>query len=196
MLRKQDAPSVQRLLSCALPAAASLLPPVRLLELAELCTSIQNTSASKQCFLLALQEAVRNNEPDWLLVSYVVRALVQMSVRDDEKLQQFKEAIGILDKFKEKLKIAPDHAAAPVQCEVATTITSRYPEQELRWLITNCWNRGAHHYRFARPAEAVAFMKTALRLLDHHEAMSSEHKAAMAKELQRALKSLGDVVTV
>lgn len=40
-----------------------------------------------------------------------------------------------------------------------------FPCREAAWLLTTAWNRGCHHAKFGRPAEARAMMAAALALL-------------------------------
>ena len=64
----------------------------------------------------------------------VLRSLITMATHDQDRLQQYKEAAGI---------ISTHQGGAP---------PSAYPDRELRWLISSCWNRGAHHVRYWRYA--------------------------------------------
>lgn len=40
-----------------------------------------------------------------------------------------------------------------------------FPRREAAWLLTTTWNRGCHHAKFGRHAEARALMEAALALL-------------------------------
>ena len=42
-----------------------------------------------------------------------------------------------------------------------------YPDRELQWLVTTCWNRGTHQDMFMRSESAEQYMRLALELLKH-----------------------------
>ena len=51
--------------------------------------------------------------------------------------------------------------------------SSAYPDRELQWLVTTCWNRGAHQAKFQRCEAAEQYMRLALALLDHCHSLSA-----------------------
>lgn len=80
-----------------------------------------------------------------------LRTLVEMSPNDADKLRLYQEA-------KELLAGLPSIA---------------YPDRELQWLVTTCWNRGAHQAKFQRCEIAEQYMRLALGLLDHCHSLSA-----------------------
>jgi hypothetical protein len=82
----------------------------------------------------------------------LLRTLVLMATRDDERLQQYREALSIV------ASVATGRPSAAVQAWVEPQpggssdgeAAGVYPKRELQWLVTTCWNRGAHHARFSR----------------------------------------------
>ena len=74
-----------------------------------------------------------------------------MSPTDTDKLKLYQEA-------KELLAGLPSNA---------------YPDRELQWLVTTCWNRGAHQAKFQRCEAAEQYMKLALGLLDQCHSLSA-----------------------
>lgn len=63
----------------------------------------------------------------------VVRTLITLASLDGEKLQLFREVAGVLAGLQQ----------------------GSYPEKELEWLISHCWNRGCHHNKFGRCSPAA-----------------------------------------
>lgn len=121
-----------------------------------------------------------------------------MATTDEDRLHQYKEAASIVQ------GTAAPGRGDPHGC---------YPDIELRWLISSCWNRGAYHARFSRwvawcqvgvhPTscqlndrksihfnhrfgEAVPFMQLALKLLDHCPSLAVEHKINMTEAMRKA----------
>lgn len=80
-----------------------------------------------------------------------LRTLVEMSSSDAGKLKLYQEAKELL-------------AGLP---------SGVYPDRELQWLVTTCWNRGAHQAKFQRCEAAEQYMRLALALLDHCHILSA-----------------------
>lgn len=80
-----------------------------------------------------------------------LRTLLELTSSDMDKLKMYKEA-------KQLLAGLPSNA---------------YPDRELQWLVTTCWNRGAHQAKFQRFEAAVQYMRLALALLDHCHSLSA-----------------------
>lgn len=79
-----------------------------------------------------------------------LRSLLEMSPSDEDKLKLYNEA-------KELLVGLPGDV---------------YPDRELQWLVTTCWNRGAHQAKFQRCEAAEQYMRMALGLLEHCQSLS------------------------
>lgn len=129
---------------------------------------------------------------DGALVSRLVRELVLLASRDDERLRRYEDALTVISTLARRQPIAPtptfDTAGegdAPVSGP-ASTLLALYPEPELRWLVTSCWNRGCHHRRLSRPRDAVPYLRAAVRMLQHFPAMAAEHEAMMGEQLRLA----------
>lgn len=60
--------------------------------------------------------------------------------------------------------------------------SSAYPERELQWLVTTCWNRGAHQAKFQRCEAAEQYMRLALALLDHCQTLSARRQVGPAAQ--------------
>ena len=80
-----------------------------------------------------------------------LRTLVELSPTDAEKLKLYEEAKELL-------------AGLP---------SSAYPDRELQWLVTTCWNRGAHQAKFQRFEAAERYMRLALGLVEHCSSLSA-----------------------
>lgn len=129
---------------------------------------------------------------DGALVSRLVRELVLLASRDDERLRRYKDALSIISTLARRQAIAhtptcdtAGEGDAPVS-GAASTFLALYPDPELRWLVTSCWNRGCHHRRLSRPRDAVPYLRTAVRMLQHFPAMAAEHEAMMGEQLRLA----------
>ena len=48
--------------------------------------------------------------------------------------------------------------------------------QELRWLVTTSWNRGAVHARFGRATEAGAYQRWAAAALQHDAGLATQYQ--------------------
>ena len=72
-----------------------------------------------------------------------LRSLLEMSLSDADKLKLFQEAKQLL-----------------------AGIGDAYPDREMQWLVTTCWNRGAHQAKFRRLETAEQYMCLALALLE------------------------------
>ena len=48
--------------------------------------------------------------------------------------------------------------------------------QELRWLVTTAWNRGAVHARFGRAAEARSYQRWAAEALQYDAGMAEQYQ--------------------
>lgn len=81
----------------------------------------------------------------------VLRTLLELSNTDADKLKLYKEGQDLI-------KGLPGNT---------------YPDRELQWLITTCWNRGAHQAKFMRFGTAQEYMQLAMGLLDHCHSLSS-----------------------
>lgn len=79
-----------------------------------------------------------------------LRTLLEMSPTDENKIKLYQQA-------KELLVGLPGSA---------------YPDRELQWLVSTCWNRGAHQAKFLRCEAAEQYMRLALELLEHCPSLS------------------------
>lgn len=50
------------------------------------------------------------------------------------------------------------------------------PLQELRWLVTTAWNRGAVHARFGRTAEAEQYQRWAAGALQYQPQLEEQYQ--------------------
>lgn len=57
------------------------------------------------------------------------------------------------------------------------------PPQELRWLVTNAWNRGALHARFGRGEEAARYQRWAADALRYNASLAEQYGEFMAAEM-------------
>ena len=71
--------------------------------------------------------------------------MLELSSCDADKLRLYKEAQDLI-------KGLPGNS---------------YPDRELQWLVTTCWNRGAHQAKFMRFEMASQYMRLAMELLQH-----------------------------
>ncbi|EFN50881.1 hypothetical protein CHLNCDRAFT_141680 [Chlorella variabilis] len=102
-----------------------------------------------------LHRLTQDTPLDYAAAAAALRRLVELSPGDDERLELLGEAAGLL-------------SAAP---------PGAYPPQELRWLVTTAWNRGAVHARFGRPAEAGQYQRWAASALRHSAELAGEYQA-------------------
>ncbi|KAI7839840.1 hypothetical protein COHA_006425 [Chlorella ohadii] len=110
-----------------------------------------------------LQRLTQQAPMDYGAVAATLRVLLELSPSDADRLQLLGEAAGLL-------------GAAPL---------GAYPAQELRWLVTTSWNRGAVHARFGRAAEAGAYQRWAAAALQHDPGLAAQYQELMASELAR-----------
>ena len=119
--------------------------------------------AFRSGLLLLLQQP----SPDYKLVAAIFRKLIEIADlqhRDGPKvLSLYKEAVNTL-------------IGLP---------TSKYPKDELCWLVATAWNRAPILCRFKRGDEAKVWMNVALELLEHVPSM-----AAKKTMMQDALRDL------
>lgn len=93
----------------------------------------------------------------WQRCIQVLRTLLELSSCDADKLKLYKEA-------RDLIKGLPG---------------STYPDRELQWLVTTCWNRGAHQAKFMRFGAAEEYMQLALGLLDQCHSLTSRKEASL-----------------
>ncbi|PRW59549.1 MFS general substrate transporter [Chlorella sorokiniana] len=110
-----------------------------------------------------LQRLTQQAPMDYAAVAATLRVLLELSPSDADRLQLLGEAAGLL-------------GAAP---------PGAYPAQELRWLVTTSWNRGAVHARFGRAAEAGSYQRWAAAALQHDASLVAQYQELMAAELAR-----------
>ena len=67
----------------------------------------------------------------------ISHSLIKMAMTDEDRLHQYKEAASIVQGATAPGRGSPDGNGG-------------YPDMELRWLVSSCWNRGAYHARFSR----------------------------------------------
>ncbi len=96
----------------------------------------------------------------WIACAQTLRQLVDLS-SDAEKLALLRDVAGLA-------------AAAP---------SGGIPPSEATWLAITAWNRGCHHARFCRPAEARAFMEVALALLPACPDLQQQHGEVRGRQL-------------
>ena len=81
-----------------------------------------------------------------------------MSPSDTDKLKLFQEAKQLL-----------------------AGIGNSYPDREMQWLVTTCWNRGAHQAKFRRLESAEEYMSLALALLEHCQSLSERKQVGIVR---------------
>ncbi|KAL6759564.1 hypothetical protein V8C86DRAFT_1270928 [Haematococcus lacustris] len=178
-----------RMLVQQLPALAPASRPSaqQLLEIADMTRDghLANLDTCLRCYQLALQQLAASARPSKLLahhmppadtcssddsdvgetLAYVVRCLVELSNGDSAKLAVLQEAVAVMSQV--ALAGMPDDTAtAPPENSVACGKRSAFPAKDVEWLVSTCWNQGAHHTRFQRRAEGARYMRTALDLLE------------------------------
>ena len=84
----------------------------------------------------------------------MLRTLLELSNSSADKLKLYKEAQDLI-------KGLPGNT---------------YPDRELQWLVTTCWNRGAHQAKFMRFGAAQEYMQLAIGLLKHCHTLSSREE--------------------
>ena len=89
-----------------------------------------------------------------------MRTLMELTSSDVDKIKLYEEA-------KQLLAGLPSNA---------------YPDRELQWLVTSCWNKGAHQAKFQRFEAAVQYMRLALALLEHCHSLSARKQVGSEKE--------------
>ena len=77
----------------------------------------------------------------------ITRSLITTATSDDARLHHYKEALSII---LGAASAAGRGNGASHPGDGTHGGSSGYPDRELRWLLTSCWNRGAHHIRFSR----------------------------------------------
>ncbi len=97
-----------------------------------------------------------------------MRTLLEMSPTDEDKLKLYQEA-------KELLAGLPGNS---------------YPDRELQWLVTTCWNRGAHQAKFQRCEAAEQYMRLALRLVEHCHSLFGRKQVRHSTLSQQAVMTL------
>ena len=86
-----------------------------------------------------------------------LRTLLELSSTDEDKIKLYQQA-------KELLAGLPGSA---------------YPDRELQWLVSTCWNRGAHQAKFLRCEAAERYMRLALGLLEHCHSLSGRKQVGV-----------------
>eukprot|EP00955_Chlamydomonas_euryale_P116012 366391-Chlamydomonas_euryale.AAC.21 len=214
-LRSKDEAKVESLLTDCIPKAAALLPAADTVRLAVETrdTKLSGMPTTQRCFALALSRVMTEEMPDMQLAAELVRSLIVLASNDKEKLKQYKEAHSIISNVSQKSPAdngdpgyGLEGAGAKEQSHVVV-----YPEKEMRWLVATCWNKGAAHLRFSRYmhamslperfsisplmysfsiasryTEAVAFMQTARKILEHCPCMIQEYKQIMTQGISMA----------
>ncbi|GMH32262.1 hypothetical protein BSKO_00096 [Bryopsis sp. KO-2023] len=111
---------------------------------------------------IALRKLMEEIPTNYDQVAVVIRSLIQQSSSDTEKLGWYQEANQIL------LGI---HQGC-------------FPEIEISWLVSSCWNQGCHHAKFSRVDNAEKYMSTAIELLKHAHSLEQK-RDMMVEEFQR-----------
>lgn len=86
-----------------------------------------------------------------------LRTLLELSPTDEEKIKLYQQAKELLAGFP----------------------GSAYPDRELQWLVSTCWNRGAHQAKFLRCEAAEQYMRLALGLLEHCRSLSGRKQVGV-----------------
>ena len=118
------------------------------------------------------------------LAPQALRTLLELSPSDADRLQLLGEAAGLLS--------AAPPGAYPAQVggeavwlsgepcrRAALTSALRLPPacpQELRWLVTTAWNRGATHARFGRGTEAGQYQAWAAGALRYDAQLAEQYQ--------------------
>lgn len=128
-----------------------------------------------------------------------LRTLIELSAGDADKLQLLGEAQGLLSAAPAgayPVQASPSMYRACACCAwlegttAACTAQSPSPGycprpppwppcpalQELRWLVTTAWNRGAVHARFGRAAEAERYQRWAAGALQYHAPLEEQYQ--------------------
>ena len=132
------------------------------------------------------------------LCRQTLRRLLELTPGDAERLQLLAEAAGLLAAAPPGaypvqvpdggrlahgawLGVWRHSCACPAACQhLRRCCPAAAAPQELRWLVTTAWNRGAVHARFGRAAEAAAFQRWAAAALAHDAALRAEYQARAA----------------
>ena len=93
-----------------------------------------------------------------------LRTLLELSPTDGDKIKLYQQG-------KELLAGLPGSA---------------YPDRELQWLVSTCWNRGAHQAKFLRCKAAERYMRLALGLLEHCHSLSGRKQVGVIMFLLQA----------
>jgi hypothetical protein len=91
------------------------------------------------------------------LAMQTLRTLLELSPTDEDKFKLYQQA-------KELLAGLPGSA---------------YPDRELQWLVSTCWNRGAHQAKFLRCEAAERYMRLALGLLEQCHSLSGRKQVGV-----------------
>lgn len=162
-------------------------------------TAFAGYSVERRCYSMALGRLMGEERPDMDEAARLVRLLVSMAMSDEEKLDQYREALALVSSVSKRGGAAGAGAGAvgtkggagvaPPQPASSDDLAGHaaYPQQELRWLILSCWNRGVHHARFFRHAEAAAYMQLARSMLMHSPSFAAEYKETMTDALNKTL---------
>ena len=74
------------------------------------------------------------------------------------------------------------HGLAAAACIAPSLLLATAPAlaapvlQELRWLVTTAWNRGAVHARFGRTGEAEQYQRWAAGALQYHAPLEAQYQ--------------------
>ena len=85
-------------------------------------------------------------------VLQVLRTRLGLSSNEPDRLSLYKEARDLI---------------------TASLPGTSYPDRELQWLVTTCWNKGAHQGKFMRLESAGQYMRLAMELLKHCHSLSN-----------------------
>ena len=135
-----------------------------------------------------------------------LRSLIELSVGDADKLQLLGEAQGLLSAAPAGAypaqasftRFGTVHAALGLQAPLrlalppspslaAAPTPDTHHLQELRWLVTTAWNRGAVHARFGRTAEAERYQRWAAGALQYHAPLEEQYQVPGALPVQWCL---------
>lgn len=150
------------------------------------CIEAPNFSAESMLKLAYLSKAALNSNPD--VTRQALQAALQLllskghAVPHDQVAQTLRTLLELSSTDEDKIKLYQQAKEL-----LAGLPGSAYPDRELQWLVSTCWNRGAHQAKFLRCEAAERYMRLALGLLEHCHSLSGR-KQMMVDELNKVVQ--------
>ncbi|DBA79640.1 TPA: hypothetical protein ACH3X1_008321 [Trebouxia sp. C0004] len=150
------------------------------------CREAPNFSAESMLKLAYFSKAALNSNPD--VTRLALQAALQLllskghAVPHDQVAQTLRTLLELSPTDEDKIKLYQQAKEL-----LAGLPGSAYPDRELQWLVSTCWNRGAHQAKFLRCEAAERYMRLALGLLEHCHSLSGR-KQMMVDELNKVVQ--------